>query len=77
MCGSSVQILLADPVVHFKGLQPCHTLIFVSEILYVFVLCYAHQIPLHNQLEKVAASWNSDILQSLRVLPFYIIEVPD
>jgi hypothetical protein len=36
----------------------------------VVVLCYAYQIPLHNQLEKVSASWISDILQSLRVLPF-------
>jgi hypothetical protein len=35
----------------------------------VVVLCYAHQIPLHNQFKKVAASWISDILQSLRVLP--------
>jgi hypothetical protein len=42
----------------------------VSEILYVVVLCYAHQIPLHNQFEKVTESWISDILQSLRVLPF-------
>jgi hypothetical protein len=57
-------------VVNFQGLQPCRTLIFVSEILCVDVLCYAHQIPLHNQLEKIAASWISDILQSLRVLPF-------
>jgi hypothetical protein len=43
-------------VVNFQGLQPCLTLIFVSEILCVDVLCYAHQIPLHNQLEKVSAS---------------------
>jgi hypothetical protein len=45
-------------------------LIFESEILCVAVLCYAQQIQEHNQLEKVAASWNSDVLQSLRVLPF-------
>jgi hypothetical protein len=57
-------------VVNFKELQPCYTLIFVSEILCVVVLCHAYQIILHNQLKKFAASWNSDILQSLRVLPF-------
>jgi hypothetical protein len=34
------------------------------------VLCLAYQIILHNQLEKIAASWNSDIFQSLQVLPF-------
>jgi hypothetical protein len=57
-------------VLNFKGLQPCHMLICVSEILGVVVLCYAHQISEHNQLEKAAASWNSIIVQSLRVLPF-------
>jgi hypothetical protein len=36
----------------------------------VVVLSRAYQIILHNQLEKIAVSWNSDILQSLRVLPF-------
>jgi hypothetical protein len=33
-------------------------------------LCHAYQIILHSQLKKIAASWNFDILQSLRVLPF-------
>jgi hypothetical protein len=42
----------------------------VSEILCVVVLCHAYQIILHNQLKKIAASWNSDISQSLGVLPF-------
>jgi hypothetical protein len=36
----------------------------------VMVLRHAYQIILQNQLKKIAASWNSDILQSLRVLPF-------
>jgi uncharacterized protein YhhL (DUF1145 family) len=61
---------IAVYVVNFKELQPCYTLIFVSEILCVVVLRHAYQIILQNQLKKIAASWNSDNLQSLRVLPF-------
>jgi hypothetical protein len=38
--------------------------------LCVVVLSHAYQIILHYQLKKIAASWSSDILQSLRVLPF-------
>jgi hypothetical protein len=66
----TVDRFIAVYVVNFKELQPCYTLIFVSEILCVVVLCHAYKIILHNQLKKIAASWNSDILQSLRVLPF-------
>jgi hypothetical protein len=45
-------------------------IIFVSDILCVVVLCYARQIPKHNQQKKLLQVWNSDIFQSLRVLPF-------
>jgi hypothetical protein len=39
-------------------------------MLCVLVLWHAYQMLFLAELKKTSASWNSEILQSVRVLPF-------